>query len=154
MKGLSPVHRRARSMARGLIDGQRPAPRRSYARGALKHRCGRTRHGHHVICDILCKCAQAARMTKSTLAFESKRLRVRKSHDKTFVAVAHQMMRLICIRLSRREPDLDQAIDDAAILARKSARRWIRPLKAIRKCIGACICEWPATSAPAATTTH
>ncbi len=115
---------------------------------------GRTRHGSDVMHDILCGCCHAARMTKSTLASKSKRLRVCKLHKKAFVPVAHTMIRLICILLSRREPDLDQAIDDEAMLARKSARRWIRRLKAIRKCIGASIREWPATSGPAATTTH
>ena len=52
------------------------------------------------------------------------------------------MIRLIYILLSRRQPYLDQAIDYAAMSARKNAPRWIKQLKAIGK--------WPAPSASAA----
>jgi hypothetical protein len=44
---------------------------------------------------------------------------VRKSHKKAIVAVAHKMIRLIYILLSRRQPYLDQAIDYAAMSARE-----------------------------------
>jgi hypothetical protein len=40
-------------------------------------------------------------MTKSTLAAKYKSLMVRKSHKKAIVAVAHKMIRLIYILLSR-----------------------------------------------------
>ena len=53
---------------------------------------------------MLCECANAARMTKSTLAAKHCSLTVRKSHNKTIVAVAHKMIRLIYILLSRRQP--------------------------------------------------
>lgn len=49
---------------------------------------------------------------------------------------------VIYILLSRRQPYLDQAIDYAAISAKKNAPRWIKQLKAIGK--------WPTASAPAA----
>ena len=58
------------------------------------------------------------------------------------MALAHKMIRLIYILLSRRQPYLDQAIDYAAMSARKNAPRWIKQLKAIGK--------WPAPSASAA----
>jgi transposase len=85
-------------------------------------------------------------MTKSTLAAKYRSLMVRKSHKKTIVAVAHKMIRLIYILLSRRQPYLDQAIDYAAMSARKNAPRWIKQLKAIGK--------WPAPSAQAASAAH
>jgi transposase len=50
--------------------------------GAGKRKSGRTRHGNNPIRYILCKCANAARMTKSTLASKFKSLMVRKSHKK------------------------------------------------------------------------
>jgi len=109
---------------------------------AGKRKSGRTRQGNHVIRYILCECANAARMTKSTLASKYKRLMVRKSHKKAIVAAAHKMIRLIYILLSRRQPNLDQGIDYAAIRARKNAPRWIKQLRAIGK--------WPTASAPAA----
>ena len=43
---------------------------------------GKTRHGNAVIRYILCECANAARMTKSTLAAKYRSLMVRKSHKK------------------------------------------------------------------------
>ena len=109
---------------------------------AGKRKSGRTRHGNNVIRFILCECANAARMTKSTLASKYRSLMVRKSHKKAIVAVAHKMIRLIYILLSRRQPYIDQAIDYAAMSAKKNAPRWIRQLKAIGK--------WPESSTAAA----
>ena len=109
---------------------------------AGKRKSGRTRQGNNVIRCILCECANAARMTKSTLAAKYKSLMVRKSHKKAIVAVAHKMIRLIYLLLSRRQPYLDQGIDYAAMSAKKNAPRWIKQLRAIGK--------WPAASAPAA----
>lgn len=103
---------------------------------AGKRKSGRTRHGNSIIRYILCECANAARMTKSTLAAKYRSLMVRKSHKKAIVAVAHKMIRLIYILLTRRQPYLDQRIDYAAMSAAKNAPRWIKQLKAIGK--------WPA----------
>ena len=113
---------------------------------AGKRRSGRTRHGNNVIRYILCECANAARMTKSTLASKFKTLVVRKSHKKAIVALAHKMIRLIYILLSRRQPYLDQSIDYAAISAKKNAPRWIKQLRAIGK--------WPSHNPPAASAAH
>ena len=44
---------------------------------------------------------------------EYKSLMVRKSHKKVIVAVAHKMIWLIYILLSRRQPYLDQAAPSA-----------------------------------------
>jgi transposase len=110
---------------------------------AGKRKSGRTRHGNNAIRYILCECANAARMTKSTLASKYRSLTVRKSHKKAIVALAHKMIRLIYILMSRREPYMDQAIDYAAMSAKKNAPRWIKQLKAIGK--------WPAAGARAAT---
>jgi hypothetical protein len=88
----------------------------------------------------------AVRMTKSTLASKFKSLVVRKSHKKAIVALAHKMIRLIYILLSRRQPYLDQSIDYAAISAKKNAPRWIKQLRAIGK--------WPSHNPPAASAAH
>ena len=109
---------------------------------AGKRKSGRTRHGNNTIRYILCECANAARMTRSTLAAKYRSLMVRKSHKKAIVAVAHKIIRLIYILLSRRQPYLDQAIDYAAMSAQKNAPRWIKQLKAIGK--------WPAANCASA----
>lgn len=109
---------------------------------AGKRKSGRTRKGNAIIRFILCECANAARMSKSTLAAKYKSLMVRKSHKKAIVALAHKMIRLIYLLLTRRQPYIDPHIDYAAISARKNAPRWIRQL--------ALIGQWPtAPSAPA-----
>ena len=98
---------------------------------AGQRKSGRTAHGNSVIRCILCECANAARMTKSTLAAKYRSLMVRKSHKKSIIAVAHKMIRLIYLMLSRRQPYIDQAIDYAAMSAKKNAPRWIKQLKSI-----------------------
>jgi len=109
---------------------------------AGKRKSGRTGHGNSTIRFILCECANAARMTKSTLAAKYRSLMVRKSHKKAIIAVAHKMIRLIFVMLSRRQPYLDQGIDYAAMSAKKNAPRWIRQLKAIGR--------WPSPNSAAA----
>ena len=105
---------------------------------AGKRKSGRTGHGNSIIRFILCECANAARMTKSTLGGKYRSLMVRKSHKKTIIALAHKMIRLIYILLSRKQPYIDQGIDYAAMSAKKNAPRWIKQLRAIGK--------WPVTA--------
>ena len=111
---------------------------------AGKRKSGRTRKGNAIIRFILCECANAARMTKSTLAAKYKSLMVRKSHKKAIVALAHKMIRLIYLLLTRQQPYIDPGIDYAALSAKKNAPRWIRQLALIGK--------WPAAKTPAAAT--
>jgi transposase len=108
---------------------------------AGKRKSGRTRKGNAIIRFILCECANAARMTKSSLGSKYRSLMVRKSHKKAIVALAHKMIRLIYLLLSRREAYRDPQIDYAAISAKKNAPRWIRQLALIGK--------WPAAKTPA-----
>lgn len=107
---------------------------------AGKRKSGRTRHGNSIVRFILCECANAARMTRSSLAAKYKSLMVRKTHKKAIVAVAHKMIRLIYLLLSRREAYIDPGIDYAAISAQKNAPRWIRQL--------ALIGRWPTDKGP------
>ena len=106
---------------------------------AGKRKSGRTGHGNSIVRFILCECANAARMTKSSLASKYRSLMVRKSHKKTIIALAHKMIRLVYILLSRKQPYIDQGIDYAAMSAKKNAPRWIKQLRAIGK--------WPVTAA-------
>ena len=109
---------------------------------AGKRKSGRTRHGNSIIRFILCECANAARMTKSTLASKYRSLMVRKSHKKAIIAVAHRMICLIFVLLSRRQPYIDKDIDYAAMSAKKNAPRWIKQLKTIGR--------WPPSQATGA----
>jgi transposase len=49
-------------------------------------------------------------MTKSTLAAKYKSLMVRKSHKKSIVAIAHKMIPLIYVLLTRQQAYLNQRI--------------------------------------------
>jgi transposase len=98
---------------------------------AGKRKSGKTRKGNAIIRYILCECANAARMTKSSLAAKYKSLKVRKSHNKTIVALAHKMIRIIYLLLTRRVAYHDPNIDYDAMRAKKNAPRWIRQLKSI-----------------------
>lgn len=98
---------------------------------AGKRKSGKTRKGNAIIRYILCECANAARMTKSSLAAKYKSLKVRKTHNKVIVAIAHKMIRLIYLLLTRNVPYRDPNIDYDAMSARKNAPRWIKQLKVI-----------------------
>lgn len=98
---------------------------------AGKRKTGKTRKGNAIIRYILCECANAARMTKSTLASKYKALKVRKSHKKCIVAIAHKLIRIIYFMLSRREPYRDPGVNYEVVSAQKNAPRWIKALKNI-----------------------
>jgi len=98
---------------------------------AGKRKSGRTRKGNAIIRYLLCECANAARMTRSSLAAKYKSLMVRKTHKKAIVALAHKMIRLIYLLLTRKKAYLDPQVDYAAMSARKNAPRWIKQLKLI-----------------------
>lgn len=109
---------------------------------AGKRKSGKTRKGNAIIRYLLCECANAARMTKSSLAAKYKSLMVRKTHKKSIVAIAHKMIRLIYLMLTRKEPYHDPMVDYGAMSAMKNAPRWIKQLKLIGR--------WPKTApAPA-----
>ena len=110
---------------------------------AGKRKSGRTRKGNGITRYILCECANAARMTKSSLAAKYKGLVIRKTHKKAIVAIAHKMIRLIYVLLTRKEPYHDPSIDYAAMSAKKNAPRWIKQLREIGR--------WPATPPTKAT---
>ena len=65
-------------------------------------------------------------------------------HKKAIIAIAHKMIRLIFLMLSRRQPYIDQGTDYAAMSAKKNAPRWIKQLKVIGR--------WPAPKRAAAGT--
>jgi len=111
---------------------------------AGKRKTGKTRKGNAIIRYILCECANAARATKSSLAAKYKSLKVRKTHNKVIVALAHKMIRLIYLLLTRQVAYRDPEIDYAAMSARKNAPRWIKQLQLIG--------QWPGQTLPPANT--
>lgn len=96
---------------------------------AGKRKTGKTRKGNAIIRYILCECANAARVTKSSLAAKYRNLKIRKSHKKSIVAIAHKLIRIIYFMLLRHEPYRDSGVDYEVMSAQKNAPRWIKALK-------------------------
>lgn len=100
---------------------------------AGKRKTGKTRKGNPHMRTLLCECANAARMTRSSLASKYRQMKVRKSHKKCIIALAHKMLRIIYCLLLRHEPYHDPGVDYAALSAQKNAPRWIKALRNIGK---------------------
>jgi transposase len=98
---------------------------------AGKRKKGRIGKGSSVIRYIMCECANSAWKTKSSLAAKYKSLMVRKTHNKAIIAIAHKMIRLIFLLLTRKVAYHDPQIDYQAMSVKKNAPRWIKQLKAI-----------------------
>jgi transposase len=79
----------------------------------------------------MCECANSAWKTKSSLAAKYKSLMVRKTHKKAIVALAHKIIRLVYLLLTRKVAYRDPQIDYEAMSAKKNAPRWIKQLKLI-----------------------
>src|SRR6266702_515049 len=111
---------------------------------AGKRKSARIGKGSSVIRYIMCECANSAWKTKSSLAAKYKSLMVRKTHKTAIIALAHKMIRLIFLLLTRKVAYHDPQIDYEAISAKKNAPRWIKQLKAIG--------QWPNSASTSATT--
>lgn len=96
---------------------------------AGKRKSGKTRKGNHAIRSLLCAAANAAVHTNSAMREKYQSLVPRKGHKKAILAVAHKMLRTICILCTRRQAYRDPGIDYQAIVVSKNAPRWIRALK-------------------------
>jgi transposase len=96
---------------------------------AGKRTTGQTRKGPHALRSLLCEVANAATHTRSALRDKYQSLVPRKGHKKALIAVAHKMIRTICILFTRCEAYRDPGIDDHAIVVTKNAPRWIKALK-------------------------
>ena len=98
---------------------------------AGKRKSGRIGKGGSVIRYIMCECANSAWKTKSSLAAKYKSLMVRKTHKKAIIAIAHKIIRLVYLLLSRKEPYRDPMVDYDAMSAKRNAPRWFKQLKLI-----------------------
>jgi transposase len=111
---------------------------------AGKRKSARIGKGSSVIRYIMCECANSAWKTKSSLAAKYKSLMVRKTHKTAIIALAHKMIRLIFLLLTRKVAYHDPQIDYEAISAKKNAPRWIKQLKVIG--------QWPNNTSTSGTT--
>ena len=89
--------------------------------------------------------ASAHAIFKRNYQLHLQHLKLKGLQPKTIEAIAHKMIRLIYVLLTRKEAYHDPQIEYAAMSAKKNAPRWIKQLKLIGK--------WPRkTSATASNT--
>jgi len=82
-----------------------------------------------IIRYIICECANAARMTKSSLSSKYHYLKVHKSHKKCIVAIVHKLICIIYFILSQRDPYRIPRGKYKAMSTQKNAPRRINALR-------------------------
>lgn len=98
------------------------------AESAGKRKSGRMRKGNPYVRAILCETANSARKTKSQFQGLYKGLVIRRGHKRAVMAIAHRMLEIIYLMLSRKEPYRDPGIDYEALIVKRNAPRWIQAL--------------------------
>ncbi len=95
---------------------------------AGKKKSGRIRKGNPWLRRLLCECAQAAARTRCGLKDTFQALSVRRGRKRAIVALAHKLLRIVYVLISRREHYRDSTIDYEAQMVAKNAPRWLKML--------------------------
>ena len=95
---------------------------------APEKKSSKTRKANRYLRQILCEIAIAASRTNCQFSSFHKVLKIRRGYQKSTVAVAHKMMRVIYQMLKENKPYKDPEIDYEELLAKRNAPRWIASL--------------------------
>jgi transposase len=98
------------------------------AESAGKRKSGRMRKGNPYVRAILCEAANSARKTHSQFQGLYRGLVIRRGHKRAIMAVAHRMLEIVYLMLTRKEPYRDPGIDYDALIVKGNAPRWIQAL--------------------------
>lgn len=96
---------------------------------AGKRKAGRKRKGNPYVRRILCEAANAASRTRSALAEKFNALLIRRGRKRAIFALAHKILKIIFVLISRGDDYRDATADYEAISVGRNAPRWIRMLK-------------------------
>jgi transposase len=96
---------------------------------AGKRKSGRIRKGNPYVRRLLCEMANAARRTKSMFQSKYSGLVVRRGHKRSIMALAHKILKIVFILLSRKVPYRDSTVDYKKLMVQKNAPRWIAALR-------------------------
>jgi transposase len=96
---------------------------------AGKRKAGRTRKGNPYVRRILCEAANAASRTRSALADKFQALLIRRGRKRAIFALAHTILKIVFVLITRGDDYRDATVDDEAISVGRNAPRWIRMLK-------------------------
>jgi transposase len=96
---------------------------------AGKRKSGKKRKGNPYVRRILCEAANAASRTRSALAEQFKSLLIRRGRKRAIFALAHKILKIVFVLISRGDYYRDATVDYEAMSVERNAPRWIRMLK-------------------------
>lgn len=95
---------------------------------AGKRKTGHQRKGNPYVRRILCEAANAACRTRSALAEKFKSLLVGRGRKRAIFALAHKILKIVFVLISRGEYYRDATLDYEALTVSRNAPRWLRML--------------------------
>jgi len=96
---------------------------------AGKRRSGKTTKANRYVRALLCEIAWAAARTTSQFKGRFHDLVTRRGTKRAVVAIAHRVVKIMFVLLSRRVPYRDPTVDYQALAVKKRAPRWIQQLR-------------------------
>ncbi len=96
---------------------------------AGKRVSGKKRKGNPYVRRILCEAANAISRTRCGLSKKFKSLLVRRGRKRAIFALAHKILKIIFVIISRGDYYRDATIDYEALTVKKNAPRWMKMLK-------------------------
>ena len=96
---------------------------------AGKRKSGKTAKGNPYVRALLCQVAHAAVKTQCAFREKFQSLMLRRGYKKAIVAIAHKIIKVVFILLSRNTPYTDQSLRLEEFAVKRNAPRWIRQLK-------------------------
>jgi len=95
---------------------------------AGKRVAGKKRKGNPYVRKILCEAANAASRTRCSLQEKFKSLLVRRGRKRAIFALAHKILKIAFVLISRGEYYRDATIDYEALTVQRNAPRWLKML--------------------------
>ena len=96
---------------------------------AGKRHSGKTTKANRYVRSILCEIAHAAARTTSQFKSLFQDLMARRGFKRAIIAIAHKVVRIIFVLLSRKVPYRDSTVDYQALAVKKRAPRWLNQLR-------------------------
>ncbi len=96
---------------------------------AGKRKSGKKRKGNPYVRRILCEAANAAARTRSALAKLFKSLLIRRGRKRAIFALAHKILKIAFVLISRGDYYRDATVDYEAMSVERNAPRWMRMLR-------------------------
>ena len=96
---------------------------------AGKRKSGKIRKGNPWLRRLLCEFAQAAARTRCGLQEKFKAWSLRRGRKRAIIALAHKLLRIVYVLISRRECYRDTTVNYEAQMVARNAPRWFKMLK-------------------------